>query len=106
MFSTKTDRGIDLKDDMCRSIVIMKYPYPNTQDVVFSTMRKLLGEDAFWAYLRDIADRNLIQQCGRAVRHQNDWCEIYTLDGEVLRRLPRLWRGKYIIKETLDSNPL
>jgi len=105
MFSTKTDRGVDLRDDVCRSIVIMKYPFPNTEDIVFRTMRKLLGEDDFWAYLRDIADRNLVQQCGRAVRHQDDWCEIYTLDGEVLRRLPRLWRGKYILKETLDPNP-
>ncbi|MBL7079598.1 hypothetical protein ISS39_04660 [Candidatus Bathyarchaeota archaeon] len=99
MFSTKTDRGIDLRDEECRSIVIMKYPFPNTEDVVFRTMRKLLGEDAFWAYLRDIADRNLVQQCGRAVRHRDDWCEIYTLDGEVLRRLPSLWRGKYVLKE-------
>jgi Rad3-related DNA helicase len=95
MFSTRTDRGVDLKDDLCRSIIIMKYPLPNTEDVVFKTMKRLLGEDKFWAYLRDIADRNLVQQCGRAVRNQEDWCEIYTPDGEVLRRLPRLWRGRY-----------
>ena len=97
-FSTKTDRGVDLKDDACRSIVIMKYPLPNTENVVLRTMRKLLGEDAFWSYMKDIADRNLVQQCGRAVRHNDDWCEIYTLDGEVLQRLLTLWKGRYITK--------
>jgi Rad3-related DNA helicase len=62
-------------------------------------MRKLLGEEAFWAYLRDMADRNLVQQCGRAVRHKDDWCEIYTPDGEVLRQLPHLWKGRYSIRQ-------
>ncbi len=28
IFSTKTDRGIDLPDGVCRSIVILKYPFP------------------------------------------------------------------------------
>lgn len=100
-FSTKTDRGIDLRDDLCRSIIVLKYPMPNTEDIVFKTMRRLLGEEAFWDYLRDIADRNLVQQCGRAVRNKDDWCEVYTLDGKVLRELPRLWRGKCIIKKFL-----
>lgn len=96
-FSTKTDRGIDLRDDLCRSIIIMKYPMPNTEDIVFKTMRKLLGESVFWSYLRDISDRNLVQQCGRAVRHHDDWCEIYTTDGMVFNQLPRLWKGRYTI---------
>ena len=98
-FSTKTDRGIDLRGDLCRSIIIMKYPMPNTEDVVFKTMRKLLGRAKFWTYLTDIADRNLIQQCGRAVRHKDDWCEVYTLDNEVLRRLPLLWKGKFTVEK-------
>lgn len=106
LFSTRTDRGIDLRDDQCRSIIIMKYPLPNTEDAIFKTMRRLLVDEAFWAYLRDIADRNLVQQCGRAVRHQDDWCEIYKLDNEVLSRLPNLWRGKYTIKRILINQRL
>lgn len=98
-FSTKMDRGIDLRDDLCRSIIILKYPMPDISDIVLKTMRKLLGNDPFWSYLRDMADRDLVQQCGRAVRNENDWCEIYTLDAKVLERLPHLWRGRYVIKD-------
>ncbi len=103
-FSTKTDRGIDLRDDLCRSIIILKYPMPDISDVVLKTMRKLLGEKIFWSYLRDMSDRNLVQQCGRAVRSENDWCEIYTLDGKVHERLPHLWRGRYTSKNFKTQN--
>lgn len=105
LFSTKTDRGIDLYDDLCRSIIIMKYPLPNTEDIVLKTMRRLLGEKPFWKYMDDMADRNLVQQCGRAVRHKDDWCQIYTLDGKVLHDLPDLWRGRYAIEKLTHSTP-
>jgi len=98
-FSTKTDRGIDLKNDLCRSIILMKYPMPNISEVVFKTMRNLLGDSAFWEYINDMANRNMVQQCGRAVRHEDDWCEVYTLDAKVLRQLPHFWRGDYVMKE-------
>lgn len=103
-FSTKTDRGIDLKDDLCRSIVLLKYPMPDISDVVKRNMRMFLGDSAFWEYIHDIANRNMIQQCGRALRHQNDWCEIYSLDALVLRKLPKFWRGNYIIKKWSDED--
>jgi hypothetical protein len=92
-WSTKTDRGIDLPDDQCRSIILLKYPYPDTEDIVFKVMRKLYGENKFWKYMRDIADRNLIQQCGRAVRNKNDWCEIYSPDLRCIARIPQIWKG-------------
>jgi hypothetical protein len=98
-FSTKTDRGIDLHDDLCRSIVLMKYPMPNISDVILKTMRKLLGETAFWNYMHDMANRNMIQQCGRALRHKDDWCQVYSLDAKVLKQLPYFWRGKYVVKK-------
>jgi Rad3-related DNA helicase len=77
----------------------MKYPMPDISDVVLKTMRRFLGNKIFWSYLRDMSDRNLVQQCGRAIRSKNDWCEVYTLDAKVLERLPHLWRGKYVIKK-------
>jgi len=94
MFSTITDRGIDLRDDLCRSIVILKYPLPDLSDVVLKVMRQKIGEQKFWYYVNDMADRQLIQQCGRAVRHNSDWCEIWTTDTRVLKRLPIIWRGE------------
>jgi len=99
MFSTTSDRGLDLVDDKCRSIVIMKYPLPDISDIMFLTMKKQLGDGRFWSYLTDLADRNLVQQCGRAVRNDNDWCEVYTLDKKVISRLKALWRGRYSIED-------
>ena len=98
MWSTITDRGIDLPDEKCRSIVILKYPYPDLSDVILQTMHKLLGE-LFWSYYQDMANRNLIQQCGRAIRHKDDWCEVYSLDKAVIQNLPYRWKGKYVISD-------
>jgi len=103
-FSTKLDRGIDLKDDLCRSIVLLKYPMPDISDVVLKTMRMFLGEKPFWEYINDIANRNMVQQCGRAIRHKDDWCEVYSPDPIVLSKLPKFWRGNWIEKKWSDEN--
>ena len=36
------------------------------------------------------------------MRHKDDRCDIYALDGQVLQRLPHHWREKYVIKDVLD----
>ncbi|MDP6459989.1 MAG: helicase C-terminal domain-containing protein, partial [Candidatus Hydrothermarchaeota archaeon] len=69
LFSTKTDRGIDLPDDGCRSIVLMKYPFPGIRDPFFMIMRKKLGKEAFWSYYQDLAWREFQQQIGRGLRN-------------------------------------
>ena len=97
-FSTKMDRGIDLKDDLCRSIVLLKYPIPYLGDVVLKTIRKQYGEPDFWKYVLDLANRELLQQCGRAVRNRDDWCEIYSPDQNVIYNLQNTWIGKLIEK--------
>jgi hypothetical protein len=101
-WSTKTDRGVDLPDDSCRSIVIMKYPLPDMNDVVLKTMRALLGEGKFWLYMNDIAGRNLLQQCGRGVRHNDDWCEIWSPDSKCISQLLKLWRGRKTVEHIVD----
>jgi len=95
-FSTKMDRGVDLKDDKCRAIILLKYPWPDLEDPVLKTMRKQYGESAFWAYAKDHADRNLIQQCGRAIRNAGDWCQVYSPDRNVIEALERVWKGHLI----------
>jgi Rad3-related DNA helicase len=87
LFSTKTDRGIDLPGDMCRSIVIMKYPFPSMTDPVFTVMKKRLGDGAFWNYYRDLARRDLLQQVGRGLRSSDDWIEVWSPDLRVHQEL-------------------
>jgi Rad3-related DNA helicase len=97
-WSTRTDRGVDLPGDKCRSIILMKYPMPDMNDVVLKTMRQLLGEGKFWMYMNDMATRNLIQQCGRGVRSNDDWCEVYSPDSKCLSILMKNWNGKKVIE--------
>jgi Rad3-related DNA helicase len=90
LFSTKTDRGIDLPGNACRSIVLMKYPYPGLKDPFFAVMRGKLGEDAFWSYYHDLAWREFQQQIGRGLRSPEDWVEVWSPDLTVHKKLRAL----------------
>ncbi len=87
LFSTKTDRGIDLPDGTCRAIVIMKYPFPSMKDPLFTVMKKRLGDRAFWNYYNDIARREFEQQIGRGLRGPDDWIEVWSPDMRVHQEL-------------------
>jgi Rad3-related DNA helicase len=84
LYSTKTDRGIDLPGATCRGIVIMKYPFPSLKDPLFTVMKKKLGDRSFWMYYRDIAKRDFKQQVGRGLRDEDDWVELWSPDLKVL----------------------
>lgn len=90
LFSTKTDRGVDLPGDMCRAIVLMKYPFPSMKDPLFTVMRKRLGDKAFWKYYNDITRREFLQQTGRGLRSPDDWIEIWSPDEKVHQALRKL----------------
>ena len=94
LFSTKTDRGIDLPDDGCRSIILMKYPFPGLRDPFFIIMKKKLGERAFWEYYKDLAWREFQQQIGRGLRNTDDWIEIWSPDLVVHRKIRELNTNK------------
>ena len=84
LYSTKTDRGIDLPGATCRGIVIMKFPFPSLKDPLFTVMKKKLGDKSFWMYYRDIAKREFKQQVGRGLRDEDDWVELWSPDLKVL----------------------
>lgn len=68
--------GIDLKDDLCRFIIIMKIPYPSLGD---KFVAKKFEKDKEWYIWKTI--NSILQGVGRGVRNENDWCETYILDG-------------------------
>jgi len=96
VFSTVMKRGIDLKGDKCRSIVLLKYPFPDMNDPVLRAMKLKLGEKTFWQYYHDIAERELIQTIGRGVRSNDDWVEVWSPDKTVLGYVKNLWKGDII----------
>ncbi|MEM2925797.1 MAG: helicase C-terminal domain-containing protein [Methanocellales archaeon] len=96
IFTTKLDRGIDLPDEKCRAIVLLKYPYPKLTDPVLQAMAKRLGNVAFNRYYEDVAAREFIQSIGRAVRSKNDFEEFWSPDLRCHIALHELWKGDII----------
>lgn len=68
--------GIDLKDDLCRFIIIMKIPYPSLGD---KFVAKKFEVDKNWYMWK--TTNSILQGVGRGVRNENDWCETYIVDG-------------------------
>lgn len=66
--------GLDLKDDLCRFMILAKVPYPKL-DEFNSKKMKLMPDWYGWKTVTTI-----IQALGRGIRHKNDWCVTYLLD--------------------------
>ena len=100
-FSTVMKRGVDLRDDRCRSIIMLKFPFPDMNDPILKAMKLKLGDKVFWQYYHDIAEREFIQTLGRGVRHGDDWVELWSPDRSVFGYLKSLWKGD--IKEKVEK---
>ena len=68
--------GIDLPDDLCRFIIIMKVPF---QSLGSEFVREKM--QVFKDWYQSTASNMIIQGIGRGVRNDNDWCVTYILDG-------------------------
>ena len=67
--------GVDLPDDLCRFIIILKVPYPNMKDQLVKEKIKL-----FPLWYNSKTSNSIIQGIGRGVRNNHDYCETYILD--------------------------
>lgn len=79
--SFRTERGVDLKDDLCRSIIVAKYPLPDITESYYRSLKKRFPT-AFWSIINDIATRRLIQMVGRGLRHDGDWVTFASPDAK------------------------
>lgn len=68
--------GIDLPDDLCRFIIIMKVPFPCLGDEL--VQRKI---ELFPTWYNSQTSNYIIQGIGRGVRNKTDWAHTYILDG-------------------------
>jgi chromosome transmission fidelity protein 1 len=94
----RLSEGIDLKDDLCRCLVLIGLPYPNPGDPMIS------AKMAYYDSLRNPEYRGsdfyesrcfkaIHQTLGRAIRHRSDWSAILLIDSrylsaETFTRLP------------------
>lgn len=89
LIAPSMERGVDLKDDACRVIVVAKVPYPYLQDKAISSRMRQGREGDVWYAVQTI--RALIQMTGRAVRSEDDWAVTYIVDSQFLTNLHNKW---------------
>jgi Rad3-related DNA helicase len=83
LFTTRCNRGIDFPFDVCNSVVITKFPYPNIQGLFWKILKK--NKPAFfWNFYKDKAHRELLQRVYRSVRASDDHVFLLSPDLRVL----------------------
>jgi Rad3-related DNA helicase len=68
--------GLNFNDDYCRFQIIMKVPYPSLSDKFISRKK-----DINQKWYSDETAISILQGVGRGIRHENDWCVTFILDG-------------------------
>jgi ATP-dependent DNA helicase DinG len=79
--------GVDLPDDYCRHVVIVKLPFSVPDDPVDQAMAEWAeaqGRNAFYEISVPDAALKLVQACGRLIRHEQDWGRITLLDRRIV----------------------
>lgn len=79
--------GVDLPDDYCRHVVIVKLPFAVPDDPVDEAQAEWVeaaGGNAFFEISLPDAAMRLVQACGRLIRHENDHGRITLLDRRVV----------------------
>lgn len=106
--STRLKRGVDLKYDKCRILCIIKHPYPDKEDLKIKHLFEVLPEELAHAVYKDMARRELIQQIGRGLRHDDDWVILAVFDQLALEVLKKenLWEIEEVssIEEVIKAH--
>jgi chromosome transmission fidelity protein 1 len=84
----RLSEGIDFRDNLCRSLIVVGLPYPNIRDPVLRCRMEYYDEmhrdDVFFPTGEELYESRCIkainQTIGRAVRHKSDWAAIILLD--------------------------
>jgi len=85
LYSTKCNRGVDFPGDVCKSIILTKYPYPNVKALFWKILKKNkpLQYNEFYV---DKAKREFLQRIYRGLRSQNDHIFLLSPDIRVFNR--------------------
>lgn len=83
LFTTKCSRGVDFPGDVCNSIIVTRYPYPNIQGLFWQILKRE-QPDKFMQFYLDKARRELVQKVARGVRFKGDKVDLWSPDVRVL----------------------
>ena len=79
--SPSSERGLDLRDDLCRWVVVIKCPYPNLGDKLTSS--RLYSGEIGRVWYQALSLSVVEQMAGRAMRSSTDSAVTYILDAQV-----------------------
>jgi Rad3-related DNA helicase len=71
LFTTKCNRDIDFPGDMCKSIIMTKYPFPDIGSIFWKVLKKEKPE-IYNEFYVDKARREFLQRIYRGVRFKDD----------------------------------
>jgi len=83
LFTTKCSRGMDFPGDICNSIIITRFPYPNISSIFWKILKKT-NPNNFMSFYMDKAHRELLQRIYRGLRSKNDTVYLLSPDIRVL----------------------
>ncbi|MFA5173860.1 MAG: helicase C-terminal domain-containing protein [Candidatus Pacearchaeota archaeon] len=83
LFTTKCSRGIDFPGEMCNSIVITRFPYPNISSLFWKILKRT-KPGYFMSFYMDKARRELLQRIYRGLRSKEDRVYLLSPDKRVL----------------------
>jgi Rad3-related DNA helicase len=83
--SPSSERGIDLPDDLCRFIIVVKAPYLSMNDKGVKARANSGPIGQLW-YSSNMM-QTVLQMLGRGVRNERDHCTSYILDGLFVEKM-------------------
>lgn len=105
--SPSSERGIDLKDDLARFVIIVKCPFLNTSDKLVAS--RLWSRPYGQPWYQSEALGTVEQMSGRATRSDEDYSVIYILDQQVkdlYEKKPSLFSNSFREQISWEPNQL
>ena len=82
LYSTKCNRGVDFPGEVCNSIILTKYPYPNISSLFWRIFKKTKPQ-YYNSFYVDKAKREFLQRIYRGLRSKDDHIFLLSPDSRV-----------------------
>ncbi len=87
LYSTRCTRGVDFPGNVCNSVILTRYPYPNISSLFWQILKKTKPEYFRELYM-DKAKREFLQRIYRALRSNDD--QVYLLSPDIRVLMARM----------------
>jgi Rad3-related DNA helicase len=91
LVSPSVTTGYDFPYEECEFQIIVKIPFPDSRDPVLKARQASDAEYGMYQTLQ-----TLVQECGRGMRAEDDYCETFIIDDLVKWAV---WRHKHLVPE-------